>query len=179
MSPSRPASFVRIGALALLTVLCAGQAMAKSSDRNQPIDVQADNQNGAVSGDGSTVLTGNVVMVQGTLNINAARAEIIRRGGDVVSAIFTGKQVAMKQQNDDGTPMTASADRIEYDMTSDVITLIGNYKVESPKGSNSGQRMVYDTKSGNMQSGGDGSRVRTVIQPKNKAPAAAPAQGKP
>ena len=179
MSPSRPASLVRIGALALLAVLCAGQAMAKSSDRNQPMDIQSDQQNGTVSDDGSTVLTGNVVLVQGTLNINAARAEIIRKGGEVIRAIFTGKQVTMKQQNDDGTPMTAIADRVEYDMTSDVVTFIGNYKVESPKGSNSGQRMVYDTKSGNMQSGGDGSRVRTVIQPKNKAPAAAPAQGKP
>ena len=34
--------------------------------------------------------------------------------------------------------------------------------------------MVYNTKSGNMQSGGDGTRVRTVIQPKS----AQPAQGK-
>ncbi|MCF5990550.1 lipopolysaccharide transport periplasmic protein LptA, partial [Xanthomonas perforans] len=33
------------------------------------------------------------------------------------------------------------------------------------------------TKTGNMQSGGDGSRVRTIIQPKTPAPAAAtPAQ---
>lgn len=33
--------------------------------------------------------------------------------------------------------------------------------------------MVYNTKTGNMQSGGDGSRVRTIIQPKNAAPDAA------
>ena len=67
--------------------------------------------------------------------------------------------------------MTATADRLDYDVLNDVITLTGNYKVSSPKGSNSGQKMVYNTKTGAMQSGGDGTRVRTVIQPKNKAPA--------
>jgi len=36
--------------------------------------------------------------------------------------------------------------------------------------------MVYNTRSGEMNSGGDGSRVRTVIPPKNKNPAAQPAK---
>ena len=35
--------------------------------------------------------------------------------------------------------------------------------------------MVYNTRSGEMNSGGDGSRVRTVIPPKNKNAAAQPA----
>ncbi|PTT41973.1 lipopolysaccharide transport periplasmic protein LptA, partial [Stenotrophomonas sp. HMWF022] len=51
------------------------------------------------------------------------------------------------------------------------------YKVTSARGTNAGQRMVYNTRSGEMNSGGDGSRVRTVIPPKNKTPAAAPAAG--
>jgi lipopolysaccharide export system protein LptA len=39
--------------------------------------------------------------------------------------------------------------------------------------------MVYNLRTGQMQSGGDGSRVRTVIQPKSPVPApesSAPAQ---
>ena len=98
-----------------------------------------------------------------------------RKNGEVSRAVFTGKQAQLKQVNDDGTPVTATADRLEYDVLNDVITLTGNYKVTSPKGSNSGQKMVYNTKTGSMQSGGDGTRVRTVIQPKNKA--AAPPSG--
>ncbi|MET0655092.1 MAG: lipopolysaccharide transport periplasmic protein LptA, partial [Pseudoxanthomonas sp.] len=97
------------------------------------------------------------------------RGEIFMKDGEVSRAVFTGKQAQLKQVNDDGTPVTATADKLEYDVLNDVITLTGNYKVTSPKGSNSGQRMVYNTKTGSMQSGGDGTRVRTVIQPKNKA----------
>jgi len=92
-----------------------------------------------------------------------------------VRAVFTGKQAKMKQQLDDGTWMDAVADRIDYDITTEIITLTGNYKVTSARGTNAGQRMVYNTRSGEMNSGGDGSRVRTVIPPKNKTPAAAPA----
>jgi len=162
---------VPASALALVLLLAAPLALAKSSDRNQPMDVESDAQSGIVTGDGTTVLTGNVVLTQGTLAINAARGEIIRSGGELSKAIFTGKQVKMKQQLDDGSWMDAAADRIEYDLLKETVTFIGNYTIKSPRGSNSGQRMVYNTTTGNMQSGGDGSRVRTVIQPKSAAPA--------
>ncbi|KRG67973.1 lipopolysaccharide transport periplasmic protein LptA [Pseudoxanthomonas dokdonensis] len=151
---------------ALILMLLPALAMAKSSDRNQAMEIESDHQSGVVDGDGSTVLSGNVALKQGTLDIKADKGEIIRKNGDLSQAIFTGSPVTMKQQLDDGSPMTAVANRVEYDLLADVVTFIGDYTVKSPKGSNSGQKMVYDLKSGNMQSGGDGSRVRTVIQPK-------------
>lgn len=160
--------------LALALLLASPLALAKSTDRNQPMDIESDSQSGVVTGDGTTVLSGNVVLTQGTLSINAARGEIIRSNGELSKAIFTGKQVKMRQQLDDGSWMDAAADRIEYDLLKETVVFIGNYTISSPRGSNSGQRMVYNTKSGNMQSGGDGTRVRTVIQPKS----AQPAQGK-
>ncbi len=90
--------------------------------------------------------------------------------GEISRAVFTGKQVKLKQQMDDGSWMDATADRVEYDMATETITFIGNYTVKSPRGSNSGQKMVYNTKTGNMESGGDGTRVRTVIKPKSAQP---------
>lgn len=145
-------------------------AWAKSSDRNQPIFLDSDNQEGVMDGNSTNVWIGNVTLKQGTLDITAQRAELTQRNGDASKAVFTGSPVKLRQQQDDGTWMDAIADRIEYDMTSETIVLIGNYTVKSPRGSNSGQRMVYNTKTGNMQSGGDGTRVRTVIQPKSAAP---------
>ena len=47
------------------------------------------------------------------------------------------------------------------------LTLIGDFNIHSPSGSNSGQKMVYNLRTGAIQGGGDGSRVRTVIQPRN------------
>ena len=83
--------------------------------------------------------------------------------------MLTGRQATLRQQMDDGTTMNARADTIDYNITSDTIVLTGNYSVESPRGSNSGQRMTYNLATGNMTSGGDGSRVRTVLQPKPRS----------
>ena len=163
-----------LASAALLLLLPVADVVAKSSDRNQAMTIDSGSQSGNMEGNGKTVLGGGVVVTQGTLEIRSAAAEIYMAHGEVARSVFTGKQVEMKQQMDDGTWMDAQADRVEYDMKTETITFIGNYTVKSDRGSNSGQRMVYNTKSGNMQSGGDGTRVRTVIQPKS----AQPAQGK-
>ena len=163
-----------LASAALLLLLPVVDVVAKSSDRNQAMTIDSGSQSGNMEGNGKTVLGGGVVVTQGTLEIRSAAAEIYMADGEVSRSVFTGKQVKMKQQMDDGTWMDAQADRVEYDMKTETITFIGNYTVKSDRGSNSGQRMVYNTKSGNMQSGGDGTRVRTVIQPKS----AQPAQGK-
>lgn len=163
-----------LASAALLLLLPVADVVAKSSDRNQAMTIDSGSQSGNMEGNGKTVLGGGVVVTQGTLEIRSAAAEIYMADGEVSRSVFTGKQVKMKQQMDDGTWMDAQADRVEYDMKTETITFIGNYTVKSDRGYNSGQRMVYNTKSGNMQSGGDGTRVRTVIQPKS----AQPAQGK-
>ena len=163
-----------LASAALLLLLPVAGAMAKSTDRNQAMTIDSGSQSGNMECNGKTVLGGGVVVTQGSLEIRSNAAEIHMADGEISRSIFTGKQVKMKQQMDDGTWMDAQADRVEYDMKTETITFIGNYTVKSDRGSNSGQRMVYNTKSGNMQSGGDGTRVRTVIQPKS----AAPAQGK-
>ena len=160
-----------LASAALLLLLPLADAGAKSSDRNQAMTIDSGSQSGTMEGNGKTVLGGGVVVTQGTLEIRSAAAEIYMADGEISRSVFTGKQVKMKQQMDDGTWMDAQADRVEYDMKTETITFIGNYTVKSDRGSNSGQRMVYNTKSGNMQSGGDGSRVRTVIQPKSAQPA--------
>lgn len=168
MNP-RPSASALLLAAALAAAAGAGAtaARAKSSDRNQPMYLDSDHQEGSVDGAGVNVWTGNVVVRQGTLDIRAQRAELHQRNGDPVRAVFTGKQVTLKQEMDDGTPVEMTADRVDYDLTSETVTLIGNYTVKSPRGSSNGQRLVYNLQSGNIQSGGDGSRVRTVIQPRS------------
>lgn len=162
MNPS-----LRVSLIAIIALSVPALAWAKSSDRNQPIYLDSNNQEGVMDGNSTNVWTGNVTLKQGTLDIAAQRAELTQRDGDPSQAVFTGSPVKLRQQQDDGTWMDATANRIEYDMSTETITLIGNYTVKSPRGSNSGQRMVYNTKTGNMQSGGDGTRVKTVIQPKS------------
>jgi lipopolysaccharide export system protein LptA len=158
--------------LALAGLLAHGAAHAKTSDRDQPMELDADGQDCNVADANSKcVFTGNVVIRQGTLDVRASRAEVVRVNGDVSQVVLTGSQATMKQQMDDGTMMNARADRIVYEPSKQILTLTGNFKIESPQGSNSGQKMVYNMGTGQMQSGGDGTRVRTVIQPRTAAPA--------
>lgn len=152
-------------------------ASAKSTDRNQDMTIDAGAQSGTLIGDGKTTLSQGVVITQGTLDLRSSDAEIYMKDGEAVRAVFTGKQAKLKQQLDDGSWMDASADRIDYDLKSEVLVMTGNYHVKSARGTNAGQKMTYNTRTGEMNSGGDGTRVRTVIPPKNKtaAPVAAPA----
>lgn len=155
--------------LVALTLLLPSTGMAKSSDRNQAMHIDAGGQSGTIEGSGTTVLTGGVIVQQGTLNVRSDRGEILMRDNEISRVVFTGSPVTLKQQMEDGSPMTATANRIDYDTINEVVTFIGNYTVKSPKGSNSGQKLVYNLRTGNMQSGGDGTRVKTVIQPKSAA----------
>ncbi len=151
---------------AVFAALLAPMALlAKTSDRQQAMDIQSDKFNGN-SSDGKGVYSQNVVVTQGTLIIHADTATVISRDGEPSQATFIGKQVTLRQQQDDGTWMDGVADRIDYDAQNDVLTFTGNYTITSPKGSSSGQHMTYDTKTGNVQAGGDGSRVHTVLKPR-------------
>ena len=163
---------VLLASAALLLLLPAAGAVAKSTDRNQAMSIDAGGQSGNLEGDGKTVLSGGVIITQGTLDLRSSDAEIYMKDGEAVRAVFTGKQAKLRQQLDDGSWMDASADRIDYDIKAEVLTMTGNYHVKSARGTNAGQKMTYNTRTGEMNSGGDGTRVRTVIQPKNKAPAA-------
>jgi len=160
-------------ALLLATAPAMG-ALAKSSDRNQSTTIDAGHSNGNLEGNGKTVLSQGVLITQGSLKIESAAADVYMADGEIARAVFTGKQVKLRQQLDDGTWMDATADTVDYDLRKETLTMTGNYTVKTARGSNSGQRMTYNLKSGNVESGGDGSRVITVIPPKS----AQPAQGK-
>ncbi len=165
---------------AAAAIVFAGAVSARDSDRNQPMDIEASHQEGTLDGNSVNTLAGNVIIKQGTLDIRAAKADIHQRGGEVVRAVLTGSQASLKQQMEDGSPMTAKADRIDYDMNTDVIVLTGSYTVTTTRGTTSGQRLTYDLKSGRVESGGDSGRIKMTIQPTaRKTPAPAPAPVKP
>ena len=168
----RPASF-----LLLVTLAAAGSVAARTSDRNQPMDVEAGHQSGTLQGDSVSVLSNGVHITQGTLDITSSRAEITMRDGEIVRAVLTGGPVLLKQQMDDGTPMSARASTVDYDLRGETAIFTGDVEITQPRGTMNGARVVYNLKTGNIESGGEGNgRVRMHILPKNAAPA--PAAGK-
>ena len=164
-----PASLLAI----LLAATCVAPtvALARSSDRNKPMDIDAGASDYSLDDRRPTVLSGGVTITQGTLDIRSSRAEITQRNGEPVRALLTGSPVRLTQQLDDGTPMSALANRIDYDLKTEVVVFSGKVAIQQPRGTLNGERVVYNMRSGQVTGGGPGNgRVKMRIQPKG-APA--------
>ncbi|MBX3689963.1 lipopolysaccharide transport periplasmic protein LptA [Dokdonella sp.] len=178
-------------------MLIAGSALARSDDRDQPMDIRADHSRmtqGSGKEGGVTVLTGNVKVTRGSMKASAAQATLYQhpdkakdaKGNDVSNqvqrVVLTGKPARLQEISDDGDKVDSSAERIEYNADTSVAVLDGNVSViREGRSEFRGQHMVYNTQTGAMESGNtDGSApVHIVIQPKAKPaakPAAAPAK---
>lgn len=161
--------------LALLlaaTFVAPTVALARSSDRNKPMDIDAGASDYSLDDSRPTVLSGGVTITQGTLDIRSSRAEITQRNGEPVRALLTGSPVRLTQQLDDGTPMSALANRIDYDLKTEIVVFTGKVAIQQPRGTLNGERVVYNMRSGQVTGGGPGNgRVKMRIQPKG-APAA-------
>lgn len=177
--------------IACITVVCAVQAaFALSTDRSKPLNVDADRWQSTQSRTGKagdpdiTKLDGNVVMTQGSMQAHADHATIYRNPSGVADAngntgsltrvLLTGKPAHLQQLHDgDCSLMTADADSIDYDNLNGLALLTGNVTViQHGKGEFHGQRMRYNTNTGEMESGdaSPSSRVHMVMQPKSQPP---------
>lgn len=166
MSP-RAASTLLVIAVLLLTV---GAADARRSDRNQPMDIESDHISGAMDDSAPTVFSRNVIITQGTLRIESDRAELTAPGGDIRRVVLTGSPATMQQEMDSGEPMTARANRIDYNVADETMVLTGDAHVEQPQGNMRSQRIVYNLQTERVQAGGDDAgRVQMRIQPRSQS----------
>lgn len=174
-SKRRGATAVRILSLGLALALCSHSALALKSDRRQPLDVAADRSESNLDGS-TTVLIGGVEIRQGSLQANAARAEVTQAEGAVSRVVLTGSPARLSQRLDDGQgQMNGHAQRIDYELKADRITMTGAVRLERPQGVMESERVVYRVDSGQLDAGGDGGRVKFRIQPKTDEPADAAA----
>lgn len=158
--------------LAVLLVAACGSVGARTSDRTQPMDIGASRSDCGLGANATCTLTGNVIITQGSLRVVSARAVISQSNGNPSRAQLSGG-VTLQQDMDDGDRIQAAAANVDYDMQSEVMVLTGNVTIHQQRGSLNGQRVVYNLKTGQIESGGDGGgRVRMRILPKS-APAGA------
>ena len=178
-----PAKQVPALLLALLAAVAAATADARTTDRNQPMDIEAARQVCGFGANDTCTMTGNVTISQGSLNIVAAKAVIEQTGGEPSRALLSGG-VTLRQTMDDGNQINAKSSAVDYNLKSEVVVFTGNVEIVQQRGTLNGQRVVYNMKSGQVESGGDGNgRVKMRILPKNAQaapkPATPAAAGKP
>lgn len=132
--------------IALCATLLAGwpvAGIALQTDRQQPLEVNADSTNG-ILGDGVTVLNGNVEIRQGTLQIRADSAEVDKTDGKVRTITLRGDSAQLQQQIEDMGLVRARARVIEYQVGSGMVLLNGGAEVEHPQYAVSGEQLRYD-----------------------------------
>lgn len=161
-----PASLLVLVLAAALAVPAA--VLARSSDRNQPMDIDAGHTDYSLDDSKPATLSGGVTITQGTLDIRASTAVISQRGGDPTRVVLTGSPVTLKQQMDDGTPMTATATKIDYDLVTEVVVFTGKVDIRQPRGNLSGERVTYNMRTNQVTGGGAGNgRVKMRIMPRS------------
>lgn len=176
MGRARPSAFARCAlhrptllAAVIVSVLTATPALALESDRDQPMRIRSDRSESDLGKD-STVLIGNVRITQGTLEVNAERADITQAEGAVSRAVLTGSPATMKQQVDAGGELRAQARRIDYALASETVELSGGVIVERPQGTLKSERVTYSVKDGRVVAGDNAGGVELVIPPRAPKP---------
>ena len=160
-----PASL--LGLTLVMASLASMPALARSSDRNQPMDIDAGHSDYSLDDSRPTVLSGGVIITQGTLDIRSNVAVVHTANGEPVRAVLTGTPVKLTQELDDGKAMDAVANKVDYDLKGEVVVFTGKVTIEEPRGTLNGERVVYNMKTSQVTSGGEGAgRVKMRIQPK-------------
>ena len=162
--------FASLSTLCLATVmaLAPAAALARTSDRSKPMDIDAGSSDYSMDDSRPTTLSGGVIITQGTLDLRSNQAVIHSSGGDPVRAVLTGSPVKLKQELDDGKAMDAVASKVDYDLKSEMVVFTGGVNIRQPSGSIAGERVIYNMKTGQVQGGGqDAGRVKIRILPKN------------
>ena len=158
---------LRVGIIAMALLAASGIVDARQSDRNKPMDIEAGHQVCGLGDDATCTFTGKTTITQGTLRIVSDKAVISQAGGEPSRAQFSGG-VTLSQQMDDGTNLNANAANIDYNLRTEVVVFTGNVKIQQARGTLNGERVVYNMKTGQIESGGSGTgRVKMRIVPKS------------
>ena len=156
----------------LLGLALLAPALAKQSDRSQPMQVKARHFDGYQKPNSTSTLQGDVVITQGTLRANGDEAKVYLDADTQIShVLITGAPAHIQQLDDSGNLMQGHAARIDYDNINGVATLSGSAEVtQKGRGTAVGDKLVYNTQTSQMtgESAGDG-MVHMTFLPKPKA----------
>lgn len=155
-----------IGAVALSLSLLCGASQASTADRDQAITIHADRAEHNEQ-TGTTTYTGEVVMQQGSMRIEADEVLIHSERNRVVKIIAEGRPARYQQKpSETESLVVAQANRLEYNISQDTLHLIDNASLQQDGTSLSGSRIDYDVNQAVVKAGGgtdQNERVRMVI----------------
>jgi lipopolysaccharide export system protein LptA len=159
------------------------QTWALSSDRNEPINIEADSAT-LHEKMGSSTYRGNVHLRQGTLHLHGDTMTVQMRDDRIEKIVLTGSPATYVQRPDNADQdQHAEAGRIEYYATEERMELLDKARIwQSDNEEFSSERIVFNLADNTVNAGGGstGDRVRITLQPRRfsdaePAPEPAPA----
>ena len=149
---------------------------ALPADRQQPVEIEADRMTLDEPTNTSTY-TGNVKLIQGSIQIDAQSLTVITENGRVRLMRITGttaQPAHFRQQTKTGELVEGTAEHIEYNANEAQLVLLGNAELKQGGNHVRSQRIEYNTETNSLNAGtrtnGEntpGERVKMIIKPQN------------
>ena len=117
---------MKLSHLSLIScLLISGQALALSTDQDQPVYIDSDSQQLDMQSNKVTFL-GDVKLKQGSININADKVIVTRdpKDGSIQEIEGYGDLATFSQLTDDGKTLYGEAKELYYVMVDDQLTMI-------------------------------------------------------
>ena len=150
-----------------LSLAIAPHAMAIPSDRNQAISLEADRATFNEK-TGITTYTGNVVIQQGTLKIQAnSIVANLNQQSQIKNVTAQGSPAKFQQQMDaKGSIAKGEAKKIIYNAETGILSLSGGAFLSQNGATFRGENLTYSMNKGDIEaSGGSNGRIQIVIPP--------------
>lgn len=155
-----------------LGLLVCGNGWALSTDRNQPLQIDAD-QADIDQQRGISTYRGNVRLARGSMLLTADEVVVNQKGGSVRLVTATGSPASYRQRSDKQQDIRASALRMEYHVDNGQLLLIKQAELHQDANVFASERIIYDSIADRVNAGANTTspqdRVHITIQP-GKAP---------
>jgi lipopolysaccharide export system protein LptA len=154
--------------LALLALLAPGLAWGLASDRDKPIQIEADRAT-IDEKTGVGIYEGNVHLHQGTLQLRGSKMTVRLNNDRIELITIKGKPARFSQRPDDvDTDQQAEAEHIEYHAREQRLILLENANIrQQGREEFSSDRIEFNLRDNTVIAGdsdGDG-RVHIILQP--------------
>jgi len=156
---------VSIAALALAST----PLQAAKLDLEQEILITAGRTAGDLKNKIATYLD-NVKISQGTLSIKADLVQVYNeKDHDTETYIAKGKPAVFEQQLDDGTIVHLEAQEIKYEPLISTITISGKALLRQAGSEVSGDKIIYNISTEQLEAEGGNDTVTTILKPRAKS----------
>lgn len=163
--------FNKVFIITFLLFACSFNSWALSTDKDQPVEVEADSFH---LDDAKKITTykGDVVVTQGSMEIKADTVTIYGREGTTDRVLAFGNPVKFKQQPDGNAQLTRGEGlKFEYLVTKDTLILTKNAVLWQGGNVLKSERIVYDSKRATVKAGEKSTnkgRVKVTLEPQKK-----------